>query len=145
LRFEVKRPDARITGFKGQMQRKEQDMAARRIIISLAAAISGLIVFQSAVSAQDQRGTEEQRMACTPDVFRLCGAEIPDTNRIVSCLRHNTALLSRPCRAVFETANSPQGAPQQAAPRGRAVQPPPYGAQPYQYDQPYRYDDNDDE
>jgi hypothetical protein len=129
------------------MQRKERDMAARRIIISLATAICGSIVFQSAVSAQDYRGTDEQRMACTPDVFRLCGAEIPDTNRIVSCLRHNTALLSRPCRAVFESANSPQAAPQQAAPRGRAVQPPPYGAQPYQYqyDQPYRYDDNDDD
>ena len=115
--------------------------------IFFTAAISGSIVFQPAVFAQDYRGTDEQRMACTPDVFRLCGAEIPDTNRIVSCLRHNTALLSRPCRAVFESnsANSQQGAPQQAAPRGRAVQPPPYGAQPYQYDQPYRYDDNDDE
>jgi hypothetical protein len=122
-------------------------MAARRIIISLAAAICGSIVFQSAVSAQDYQGSEEQRMACTPDVFRLCGSEIPDTNRIVSCLRHNTALLSRPCRAVFEThpGNSQRGVPQQAAPRGRAVQPPPYGAQPYQYDQPYRYDDNDDD
>jgi hypothetical protein len=130
------------------MQRKERYMAARRIIISLAAAISGSIVFQPAVFAQDYRGTDEQRMACTPDVFRLCGAEIPDTNRIVSCLRHNTALLSRPCRAVFESANSPQAAPQQAAPRGRAVQPPPYSAQPYPYDQryqPYQYDDNDDQ
>ena len=26
----------------------------------------------------------EQQMACTPDVFRLCGAQIPDENRIVA-------------------------------------------------------------
>jgi len=118
-------------------------MATHRIILSLAAAIGGSIVFQPAVSAQDYQGTEAQRMACTPDVFRLCGAEIPDTNRIVSCLQHNITLLSRPCRAVFEsnTANSQQGAPQQGLPRGRAVQPPPYGRQPYQ---PYQYDDDDD-
>jgi hypothetical protein len=115
-------------------------MATYRIILSLAAAIGGSIVFQSAVSAQDYQGTDAQRMACTPDVFRLCGAEIPDTNRIVSCLRHNTALLSRPCRAVFESsANNSQGAPQQAVPRGRVIQPRPYDAQ------PYRYDDEDDD
>src|SRR5262249_1058379 len=127
-----------------QTQRKERDMAAHRIVISLAAAISGSIFFQSAVSAQDYRGTDEQRMACTPDVFRLCGAEIPDTNRIVGGRRHNTALLSRPCRAVFESnsANSQHGAPQQAVPRGRAMQPPPYDAQPYRYQ--YQYDDDDE-
>lgn len=117
-------------------------MATHRIILSLAAAIFGSLVVQSAVSAQNYQGTEAQRMACTPDVFRLCGAAIPDTNRIVSCLRENTALLSRPCRAVFESseANSQRAAPQQVVPRGRAVQPPPYGRQPYQYD-----DDDDDE
>ena len=92
-------------------------MAAHRIILSLAAAISGSIAFQSAVSAQEYRGTAEQQMACTPDVFRLCGAEIPDTHRIVGCLRQNIALLSRPCRAVFESSagNSQQAAPQQPA------------------------------
>jgi hypothetical protein len=119
-------------------------MAANRIILGVAAAICGSIVLQSAASAQDYQGTEAQRMACTPDVFRLCGAEIPDTHRIISCLRQNTALLSRPCRAVFESsaANSQQGAPQQVVPRDRAVQPPPYGRQPYQYR--YQYDDDDD-
>jgi hypothetical protein len=120
-------------------------MAARRIILSLAVAISGSAFVQSAAVAQDYRGTEAQRMACTPDVFRLCGAAIPDSNRIVACLRQNTALLSRPCRAVFESdsANSQQAEPQQAVPRGRAIQPPPYGAP---YGQPYQdYDDDDSE
>ena len=71
------------------------------------------------VLAQENRGTFEQQMACTPDVWRLCGAEIPDVNRIVACLRSNTPQLSAPCRAVFEssdsTANPPPGA-KQAAP-----------------------------
>jgi hypothetical protein len=121
-------------------------MAAYRIILSLAAAILGSIAFQSTVSAQENQGTEAQRMACTPDVFRLCGAQIPDRDRILSCLRQNIALLSRPCRAVFEpnSANSQQGAPQ-AAPRGRPMQPS-YGAQqPYQRYQPYQNDDDDND
>ena len=117
-------------------------MVAHRFVLGLAMAICGSILFQSAVSAQESQGTEAQRMACTPDVFRLCGAQIPDHDRIVSCLRQNITLLSRPCRAVFEpnSANSQQGAPQ-VAPRGRGVQPAPYGRQPYQYDE----DDDDSE
>lgn len=122
-------------------------MAAHRLIFSLAVAISGSIMLQPAVSAQEGQGTEAQRMACTPDVFRLCGAEIPDHDRIVSCLRQNITLLSRPCRAVFEpnSANSQQGAPQ-VAPYGRARQPSyGYGAQPYQRYQPYQNNDDDDD
>jgi hypothetical protein len=58
-------------------------------------------------------------MACTPDVFRLCGAAIPDVNRIVACLRQNTPQLSGSCRAVFDSSASvPQGTvSQQTAPR----------------------------
>ena len=41
-------------------------------------------------------------MACTPDVWRLCGAQVPDVDRIVACLRRNTSQLSGRCRAVFE-------------------------------------------
>ncbi len=66
----------------------------------------------------------EQQMACTPDVFRLCGAQIPDVNRIVACLQQNTPQLSGPCRAVF---NSSAGGPEQnmslqAVPRRRDYQ-----------------------
>ncbi|GEC16441.1 hypothetical protein NWI01_23330 [Nitrobacter winogradskyi] len=53
--------------------------------------------------AEEYRGTFAQRMACTPDVFRLCGSEIPDVARIVACLRHNQPQLGGPCRAVFES------------------------------------------
>ena len=77
--------------------------------------------------AQEHRGTLEQQMACTPDVFRLCGAAIPDENRIVACLQANTPQLSAPCRAVFESKDSanalpPQNYPQAAAPPVRRYQ-----------------------
>ena len=59
----------------------------------------------SAAFAEEYRGTMEQQMACTGDVWRLCGDRIPDVNRIVACLRANTPQLSEPCRAVFDTRN----------------------------------------
>jgi hypothetical protein len=46
-------------------------------------------------------GTAEQRAACTPDVFRLCGSEIPDVARITACLRREKLNLSKPCQAVM--------------------------------------------
>jgi len=58
------------------------------------------------VVADEYHGTFEQQMACTPDVFRFCGSAIPDTDRIVICLRQNTPQLSRGCRAVFEANDS---------------------------------------
>ena len=89
-------------------------MRTERIALGVALAIGG-IVAQSVASAEEYRGTMEQQMACTPDVFRLCGAQIPDADRIVTCLRSNTPLLSEPCRAVFEPID---GTPQQPARRG---------------------------
>ncbi len=55
-----------------------------------------------AALAEDNRGTMDQQMACTPDVWRLCSAYIPDRDSIVACLKQNTPQLSGPCRAVFE-------------------------------------------
>jgi hypothetical protein len=49
-------------------------------------------------------GSAEQRAACTPDVFRLCSSEIPNVDRIVSCLKQQRPNLSKPCQAVM---NSP--------------------------------------
>jgi hypothetical protein len=73
--------------------------------------------------AQEHRGTLEQQMACTPDVFRLCGAAIPDENRIVACLQANTPQLSAPCRAVFESNDSANNAPPPRSP-SQSVQAP---------------------
>jgi hypothetical protein len=46
--------------------------------------------------------TAEQRRACTPDVYRLCAAEIPSVPGITACLRRKKASLSEACRVVFE-------------------------------------------
>ena len=48
-------------------------------------------------------GTDDQRAACTPDVFRLCGADIPNVDRIVACLKKEKPNLSKECKAVFNT------------------------------------------
>ena len=52
------------------------------------------------------QGTDQQREACTPDVFRLCKSYIPDADRITTCLRDNSAQLSRACYAVFYPAQT---------------------------------------
>lgn len=117
-------------------------MQTGRIALNVALLLGGLAA-QSGAWAQEYRGTMEQQMACTPDVWRLCSDQIPDTNRIVACLRQNTPQLSNGCRAVFESNNQAQ--PQQALPRGRPAPPrydnnmPPPGAV-----QPRPYDDDDD-
>jgi hypothetical protein len=102
-------------------------MPVNRILLSVAISI-GCGIAASPGFAEEYRGTFEQQMACTPDVFRLCSEHMPDAGRIVGCLRRNTAQLSGPCRAVFESnANAPQPA---VPPRGRAVQQRPDYVQP---------------
>jgi hypothetical protein len=72
-------------------------------VLSLAMSMGCVAAASNAAFSEEYRGTLEQQLACTPDVFRLCGEQIPDTNRIVACLRQNTPQLSGPCRAVFES------------------------------------------
>ena len=93
-------------------------MRVHRVYMSFAISIGCGIASQNVAFSQEYRGTAEQQMACTPDVWRLCSAQIPDVDRIVACLRGNTAQLSPPCRAVFASDND--SPPQQTArARGR--------------------------
>ena len=87
-------------------------MRTSKIILSLALPILCGAAVQTPAFAEE-RGTFEQQMACTPDVFRLCGAQIPDSNRIVACLRQNISQLSGPCHSVFDSnASMPPPSPQ---------------------------------
>ncbi len=95
-------------------------MRTQRMAMGVALAIGGFVA-QGAASADEYRGTMEQQMACTPDVWRLCSDQIPDVNRIVACLQQNTPQLSSGCRAVFQSNNQ---MPPQPAPRGRMAQQP---------------------
>jgi hypothetical protein len=101
-------------------------MRAQRVVLSLLVMIAAGIAAAGSAFSEEYRGTVEQQMACTPDVWRLCFDQIPDVNRITACLRQNTPQLSDPCRSVFESNASAQQQPQAQvrAPRGRAVQPP---------------------
>lgn len=52
-------------------------------------------------------GTDAQRAACTPDVFRLCSSDIPNVTRIVACLKREKSRLSPACQQVFNTQTPP--------------------------------------
>jgi hypothetical protein len=95
-------------------------MRTKLVVLSLVLPLGGLLM-PSAASAEPYKGTWEQQMACTPDVWRLCGSAIPDVDRIVACLRQNTPSLSDGCRAVFDSNNSMDQQPVPPAPRGRVA------------------------
>ena len=61
-----------------------------------------VLLCATTASAQENRGTPEQRAACTPDAFRFCIGYILDPKRVEYCLRQNMSDLSAPCRSVFE-------------------------------------------
>jgi hypothetical protein len=111
-------------------------MASHRIWYGGAAA-AFFLVLQTSAFAQ---GTDQQREACTPDAFRLCGAYMPDPGRVEGCLRASGPNLSRPCHDVFfPPQQTPVAAPQSAG-RQRHSNNPPVQLQP----QPRPPADDDD-
>jgi hypothetical protein len=94
-------------------------MASYRICFGGAAAAL-FILLQTPAFAQ---GTQQQRDACTPDAFRLCGAYMPDPGRVEACLRASGPNLSRPCYEVFFPPQQAQ-APQPAGRQRRSNNPP---------------------
>src|SRR3954447_26505749 len=135
-----------------------RSMRADRVVISFAIILACGVAVQNAAFSQDYRGTWKQQMACTPDVWRLCTAQVPDVNRIVACLQRNSQQLSGACRAVMEpTVNSrgddqpydrdyrPRRARQyEQRPYDRDYRSNPYDyrSNPYDYrPSPYHYDD----
>jgi hypothetical protein len=76
----------------------------KRILLrltSLAQRRVSLVLLSAAVLRAPcfSQGTLEQRLACTPDVLRLC---IPNVDEITICLRERNAELSDACRTAFE-------------------------------------------
>lgn len=68
--------------------------------------LAAACVCEPAAMAQDDRadnrGTPEQRTACTSDAFRYCSGEIPDADKVEGCLRQRKPYLSEACRSAFE-------------------------------------------
>jgi hypothetical protein len=84
-------------------------MRVRTTVWALAAAVMlapGLLA--TPAGAQD-RGSMEDQMACTPDVYRLCSSYVPDEDAIVACLKRNVNVLSRACHQVFTRPQSGSG------------------------------------
>jgi hypothetical protein len=65
----------------------------------------------AAIPAASHAYTPEQQQACTGDAFRLCGAEIPDVDRVTACMVRNKSQLSPGCRAFFRPDPEPQVTP----------------------------------
>jgi hypothetical protein len=128
-------------------------MRTSRIFLSLALTIGCGITLQITAFSQEYRGTWEQQSACTPDVWRLCGPQIPDVDKIVACLRRNTPQLSDRCRAVFAQGDGGDNREYGRRRYGRDYGPRrydrDYGPRPYDdrelgprsYPRPYDYDD----
>jgi hypothetical protein len=45
--------------------------------------------------------TPEQEQACSGDAMRICGAFVPDVDRITVCMIQNKSQLSPACRVFF--------------------------------------------
>jgi hypothetical protein len=74
--------------------------------IRLPVQVLAVLLCATTASAQENRGTPEQRVACAPDAFRFCVGYIPDPTRVEYCLRQNMSGLSDACRSVFEQSAS---------------------------------------
>jgi hypothetical protein len=65
--------------------------------VALAAMCAGL----NGQAFAGDRGSMEDQLACTPDVYRFCSRFIPDEDAIVGCLQRNVQNLSSACHRVF--------------------------------------------
>jgi hypothetical protein len=70
-------------------------------------AVVAALLYATTASAQENRGTPEQRAACAPDAFRLCSSYILDATKVETCLRQNKSDLSNACRSIFEQGTGP--------------------------------------
>ena len=59
----------------------------------------GLLGWMPCANAYD--GTQAEQEACTPDVFSLCSAYIPNEDPILACLKAKRAQLSPACAGVL--------------------------------------------
>jgi hypothetical protein len=60
--------------------------------------------------AAGQGYTPEQQQACSGDAMRLCGAFVPDVDRITVCMIQNKSQLSPGCRVFFRPDPEPLAA-----------------------------------
>ena len=74
-------------------------------LVATAALLLALLGERPALARE--QGTEQERKACMPDVFRLCNAFIPNPEQIIACPQRNVSTLSPACREVMDGAAQP--------------------------------------
>ena len=95
----------------GEVDSKIAGLRARILRAGSPVMTAALLLVGSSASAQENHGTEQQRVACTPDMLRLCSWEIPNVDRIVACLRREKSQLSAGCRQVLKIEATASRAP----------------------------------
>ena len=68
-----------------------------------------LMILVCSPALAQHSGSMEDQLACTPDVYRLCAAQIPDEDAIVACLQRHKPALSPTCQKVFSRPGSASG------------------------------------
>jgi hypothetical protein len=58
--------------------------------------------------AASEAYTPEEQQACSGDAMRLCGAYVPDVDRITVCMIENKSQLSPGCRVYFRPDPEPE-------------------------------------
>jgi hypothetical protein len=96
----------RVTKVLAQESVMKTNQAEFRTILRAAVPLVAGLALSSYATASFAVVTTEQRVACTPDVFRLCSSEIPNVDHIISCMMAKKASLSQACRAAIDTATS---------------------------------------
>jgi hypothetical protein len=86
--------------------------------VALGAVLAALSV--SVLPGVSYAYTPEEQAACQPDAFRLCGAEIPNIERVTACMVARRAELSPECKRFFRS-DPPEPAAMAAPPVGRPV------------------------
>jgi hypothetical protein len=70
-------------------------------------AILAFAILVSAATLPVAAETAEERMACTPDANNLCADEIPDRERVYSCLVKKVNELSPACKKIISASIGP--------------------------------------
>jgi hypothetical protein len=92
--------------------------AGPRLALLLATGFAAVLV-----SGESHAYTMEQQQACMPDAFRLCSSEIPDVERVKTCMVRNRSQLSPECRAFFRAGPEPREEAADAPGRPLSVRP----------------------
>jgi hypothetical protein len=71
------------------------------------AALAFAILVSASTLPAPAAETAEERMACTPDAQTLCADEIPDRERVYSCLVKKVNDLSPACKKIISASIGP--------------------------------------